>query len=42
MSLEDTANYPKNKPSGMENALVYSETLTAHRMVYGVERETIT
>jgi hypothetical protein len=39
MSLEDTANYPKNKPSGMENALVSSETLTADRIALGSEEK---
>jgi hypothetical protein len=38
MSLEDTLCCLKNKDSGMKNALVYSEILTAHRMPYGVGR----
>jgi hypothetical protein len=37
MSLEDTLCYLKNKDSGMKNALVYSETLTAHRIPLGSE-----
>jgi hypothetical protein len=42
MSLEDTRCYLKNKASGMKNALVYSEILTAHRITYRVGRETLT
>jgi hypothetical protein len=39
MSLEDTLPHPKNKPSGMKNALVCSEILTARRMALGSEEK---
>ena len=39
MSLEDTLCYLKNKDSGMKNALVYSEILTAHRIPLGSEEK---
>jgi hypothetical protein len=42
MSLEDTLCYLKNKDSGMKNALVYSEILTAHRITFRVGIETLT
>jgi hypothetical protein len=39
MSEENTLTNSKNKPSGMENALVSSETLTADRIALGSEEK---
>jgi hypothetical protein len=38
-SLEDTRTNLKNKPSGMENALVCSEIMTLHRITSGSEQK---